>query len=244
MSELINQPEQTDDSAYGVLRAVMLSSKQSISESSLRELGLDVDMFIQTYQELVHPYLDYFHGYRNLLEYDPAHFWRHVRRHWDEEAKAVIAPESWEQLLNRFNVLPAADTQVIPVLHNAEFHRFGKDPEYIRITVLLTRKGQWVLWHAEKAKQDTIHIKAEKLFLFETIHEFWETLHELVPDDYSLDFSSDEGEVYPRYLPLLLDKKFRKIVSSTIYAREERIKSMKDSLQNAEARISSVEFTN
>ncbi len=246
MSELINQPGVTDGSAAKALRAVMLSPKKAIREALLRESGVDVDMLVQTYNEAVNPYLDYLDGYLDLMALEPAGGGRSIRNSkWDEELEVMVAPEPWDHFLMRSKVLPAADKQVVQVINGADLYCFVHDlvlPQYVRITVYLTRKGQWILWYGTRHYQHSPDLASEEMFLFETVREFWDKLHDLVPDEYKLTHESGGSHNSPQYLPLYIEKKLRALVKSTVGVRQRRVDTMKSSLSEADARTDSVQF--
>lgn len=241
MSTLINQSADASstDLAQTVLREVMLSPKRDVSEPRLRATGVDVDMLEETFRQTINPYLDYLSGYQEIQTLDPQGNRRLGR--WDSALKKTIPFESWKYLLERCGV--SRRSRALTVLNGLYFycHKDGFAP-YVKLTVFLTRSGQWVVWYAQVAYHRSHEVESEQVASYGTVRDMWAALHELIPDDYKLDYHSGGHRGRPEFLPLLLDEGLRRVLNNTIATRQSHLNKMKAALADAEGRVEAVAF--
>lgn len=246
MDTSINQ--QDTDTAREILRHLVCSPGHIVTEASLIETGVDVDLLESTYDTNIKPYLDYLHGYERLEELDPLK----TRRLYLDNASMRYTPERgswidahdgkdnaflWYGLLAKCGML-GRRTQaqlVIKTSFSAPItSRQTSAPREISVALLMTRSGKWLLWLIEGnimwagSKHKNEHLSAH-----DTVREAWEAFQAFVPEY----VQSSTHHPPAKYLPILTEHALRRILKSTIEEKERRLETLKTSLDSAERRV-------
>lgn len=246
MSTLSNPTEEimTEDQAKQLLLKMVLEPTKKVTQSDLRETGVDIDMLEKTYEEGIRPYLDYLHGYRPLREQDPLEGKRQ-KGHWDpvqQRHRIDAYPHSWRDRLEHADI-ESVELQSI-LLVDVELYavgerhqRQGSTRRYLR--VFLTRSGRWVTWTATAGRADYLRMN-EQVYQYAGPRAMWEGMHEWGVEDYSLQPMYYVHQGMPETLPLYIESQLRRILEGTIDIRRGRLNKLEAALGVATERFSRV----
>jgi hypothetical protein len=240
--------QQGTNATREILRHLVCSPGHIITEASLIETGVDVDLLESTYDTNIKPYLDYLHGYARLEELDPLKGRRlylegsslrytHERGAWNPAHNGKDNVFLWYSLLAHCGMLgQRVQAQLVIQTSFSAPAKFPRASARREVTVALyvTRSGKWLLWLIEgnTAWIDSIH-KNEYLSVHDTIRDTWEALRALIPDY----FEHDSRLPSAKNLPLHTEHALRRILKATVEEKERRLETLKSSLESAERRV-------
>jgi hypothetical protein len=240
--------QQGTNTAREILRHLVCSPGHIITEASLIETGVDVDLLESTYDTNIKPYLDYLHGYARIEELDPLK----LRRSYLQGESLRYTPEYgswspahngkdhvflWYSLLARYGML-GRRIQALLVTQTSfsaplRFPR-ASDRREVTVALFLTRSNKWLLWLVEgNAASAGSTLKNEQLSVHETVREAWEFFQSLLPEY----FENDSHHSPAKYLPILTEHALRRILKATVEEKERRLETLKSSLESAERRV-------
>ena len=227
MSEL--KPEMQDPATKALFDLVTgLSGK--LSEDVLHEVGADVVLAKQLYEDSVKPHLNYLIGYQSLEELD-------MRTHRSGQ-------EEWRSLVDRFG-LQGVHKNCLLVIAKDVYSYKGSDraKEHMQLAVVLTRNNKWILWHRYQDLEGdwaTPINATEQLAAYDTFDDLCETGSGLLANGYQWSYSGEYGRA-EKFL-LRVAQGLHRVLRDTVFYRRNMLAELEDAANTASSRLVRVEF--